>query len=311
MSNLRSALRRLKPRFATSKTTHPGDGLAEISAALKAQSELLKKQQASLASLVKIERENLRNIEATRIASTAGTLRKVQEFVRDHQYGYLETLNELKSTGKSFTRFGDGELRLMLNQDFSLRFQKNSPKLQIRLQEILANQDDRVLVGFPAIFRDAHWAGVWAELWEPVHAYLSQDTTYGNAHVSRPSAFDVYGQELVIGWRSLWENERLCVIAGEGSRFELIPELFDSAKSIDRIDSTATGAFQDLERVKDLARKSNFDVFVIALGPAGTVLAAELAAEGRRALDVGHLTASYLNVFENAPRPESIPIRKK
>ncbi|WP_413772750.1 GT-D fold domain-containing glycosyltransferase [Acinetobacter sp. ANC 4169] len=61
---------------------------------------------------------------------------------------------------------------------------------------------------------------------------------------------------------------------------------------------------------RNVLRKKNVDMFLIALGPTGTVLSARLHQYGLRGLDVGHLNNSYDTVFLNKVRPEQIDFLK-
>lgn len=99
-------------------------------------------------------------------------------------------------------------------------------------------------------------------------------------------------------------------MTGKNSRFELSPALFDSISSSVVIESTATDGFEDLPRVLAQLENVRCDMVLIALGPAGTILARKLHEIGVRALDIGHLSDSHANVFLDAVRPEAKPIEK-
>lgn len=264
----------------------------------------------ALAAILKELQTQRRTLEAMRIAATAEVVGSVQSFVHDRQLDMLETLEMLAASDKSFARFGDGEFRLLVRPDFNLRFQQNSPAMRDALGRVLSSQDESLLVGFPQLYRDAHWSGIWAELWSDLGPYLDGDQQYGNSHVTRPVAFKSLGDRGVALWRKVWDGRRVGIVTGEGSRFDLVLELFDNVASTTTFSSTATNAFEDLARVKSEVLASDVDLVLIALGPAGTVLAAELAAAGRRSLDIGHLSDSYANVFMGAPRPESKPVQR-
>ncbi|MFJ2317205.1 GT-D fold domain-containing glycosyltransferase, partial [Glutamicibacter sp. NPDC087661] len=70
-------------------------------------------------------------------------------------------------------------------------------------------------------------------------------------------------------------------------------------------------AFTDLERVVSETLEKNPDLAIISLGPAGTVLAKKLSERGIRALDIGHLSSSYLNVVQGQARPEHTPATRQ
>jgi hypothetical protein len=265
---------------------------------------------SSVDAVLKELKEQRRQLDSLRLAASAETMTEVQEFVNARQHTMLDTLRRLATSDSSLARFGDGEFRLMLRADFDLRFQRNSPELQRDLLEIFQGVDEPGLeVGFPQVFRDAHWTGVWSELWPQLRTRLPETGTYLNSHVTRPTAFSLLGDEAVTLWRQVWADKRVVLVTGAGSRFEADPALFSSAASTALVESTATHAYADLDRVVDVvAAQGAYDVALIALGPAGTVLARRLHRAGIRALDIGHLSDSYQNVFAGKARPESKPV---
>ncbi|MGQ3385014.1 GT-D fold domain-containing glycosyltransferase [Glutamicibacter sp. TV12E] len=249
-----------------------------------------------------------RELETIRLAATSEVMQDVSKFHRNQVKTLLETLELLATTDVSMSRFGDGEFRLMLLNDFNLRFQKNSSELQEDLRNVFTSNDANLAVGFPQLFRDAHWSGVYQELWPRLVQLTASDRAYACAHVTRPQAFSTLGQRAVDLWRQVWDGKKVAIVTGEGSRFELIPELFDNLASHEFIYSKPVGAYDDLDRVQALVADSDCELVLIALGPAGGILAHRLAGAGKRALDIGHLSNSYENVFKGAPRPEATAV---
>lgn len=289
-----------------------------VSTADEATSEELRKlvklttaTNARLAKMAEESKKQTRILESIRLAVSADTMAEVQEFVNSRQLTMLDTIRRLATTENSLARFGDGEFRLMLRSDFDLRFQRNSAALQKELLEVFQATDTPGLdIGFPQVFRDAHWTGVWAELWPQLRPALPATGTFVNSHVTRPLAFSLLGDEAVQLWREVWRDKRVVVITGAGSRFEADPALFSSAISLTTVESLATHAYADLDRVVDvvLSMRDEVDLALISLGPSGTVLAPRLHQAGLRALDLGHIVNSYQNIFSGAPRPESVPL---
>lgn len=250
---------------------------------------------------------NRKNQDVIRTAAATPTLNEVQAYVDERQLSFLDTISVIRDEGLSFARFGDGEMKIMLRPDYNLGFQKNSPALASALRSVYTDTSDQVLLGFPYLYRDAHWSGVWCDVWPQVKKLASLQGRVGNSHVSRPVFFQNTGEEGVEAWRSVWADKRVTVITGKGSRFENVPALFDGTKSFDYIYSTPSNAFSDLDRVKAEVASSDADVFLISLGPAGTILANDLAKADRQAIDIGHISDSYTNVFEGGAWPESKP----
>ena len=306
MSNVQR-LKKVAVRYRNRVRSGPQQTSAPVAVPAAADTAGVEK---ALKAILKELQTQRRTLETIRIAATAEVVGSVQSFVRDRQLDMLETLEMLAASDKSFARFGDGEFRLLVRPEFNLRFQENSPALRDALGQVLSSQDESLLVGFPQLYRDAHWSGIWAELWSDLQPYLAGGQQYGNSHVTRPVAFTSLGDRGVALWRQVWDGRRVGIVTGAGSRFDLVPELFDNVASTTTFYSTATNGFEDLDRVRAEVLASDVDLVLVALGPAGTVLAAQLAEAGRRSLDIGHLSDSYANIFNGAPRPESKPVQR-
>lgn len=250
-------------------------------------------------------------LTAIRTATTGRYMDEVAEVYAHQVLPFKESLELLATSNASIARFGDGEFRLMLRPEFNLGFQSNSKELQYQLREVFETQSEDLLIGFPFLFRDAHWSNVYAELWPSLKPLVNPQQKYINAHITRPRVFEVLGQEAVELWRKVWDRKDAVIITGEGSRFDLVPELFDNLKTADFIHSTPKDAFTDLERVVSETLEKNPDLAIISLGPAGTVLAKKLSERGIRALDIGHLSSSYLNVVQGHARPEHTPATRQ
>jgi|GEM_PF-1064904 len=288
-------------------------GVAAPSVDLEELVTAVRATNASVDAVLRELKDHRRLIDSVRLATSSETMTEVQEFVNARQLTMLATLRHLATTESSLARFGDGEFRLMLRGDFNLRFQRNSPELQSELLEIFQGVEEPGLeVGFPQVFRDAHWTGVWSELWPQLRTRVPERGTYLNSHVTRPTVFDLLRDDAVELWRQVWADKRVALVTGAGSRFEADPALFSSAESTTLVESRATHAYADLDRVVDVVTSGgSYDLALIALGPAGTVLARRLHRAGVRALDIGHLSDSYQNVYAGKPRPEAKPVSSK
>lgn len=251
-------------------------------------------------------------LETLRLSTTAAVLDDVQAFAARRQLSFSETMNRLTQDGVSFARFGDGEFRLMLRSEYKLRFQSNSPTLQQGLRNALeAPPSPTLLKGFPHVYRDVHWSGVWSEMWRQVSALLPEDEVFGNSHVTRPIFFELLGDAGVQMWRDVWHNSSLTVVTGRNSRFELLDTLFDNVESVQFVYSTPTQAWDDVPRLlRELESASSADLYLVSLGPAGTVLTALMAERGMRTIDIGHISDSYLSAFQGGAWPETKDITR-
>lgn len=279
-------------------------GFDRMAEALEAQNKLLAEQLEISKKLLWEASYNRRSQDVTRLAITAPVLDSVSAFAAEKQFSMLDTLAKIRDNKLSFARFGDGEFKTMLRADYKLKFQPNSADLQRALRQVF-EPSDRLLLGFPHVYRDMHWSGVWCDVWGQVRPLFEQVGSAGNSHVTRPIFFESTGQEGVKAWRSIWEGQAVTVVTGEGSRFNLIPELFDNLAAAKFCYSQPVDAFSDLDRLLVELSGDDSDIILIALGPAGTVLASELSRAGRRALDIGHISDSYEHVFTGGAWPEN------
>jgi hypothetical protein len=228
------------------------------------------------------------------------------------QMSFAQTLDAIHERRLSLARFGDGEFLLMVNPDHKLQFQRNSEGLRRELRDAM-NPDwlapGRVLVGLSPAFRgNLHWTSTWITTWPTIRTLIDPKRRYANSHVTRPVFFEKEGKAGVARWRKLWQGRPVLVVTGKGSRFDLIPELFDAAGKVDFLHAAPVHAFDDrAEILKGITERAGPDTLVLlSLGPTATVLAHMIAARGIQALDIGHLSASYNFVHANGALPEAM-----
>lgn len=241
-------------------------------------------------------------------------LDQIEDVLGSQQLSFTQTIEKIAVDQLSFARFGDGEFKSMLRPSYNLRFQPGSPELAHSLRSVFTDphEKSRCLVGFPTLYRDLHWSRVWIDIWPEVRSLIRPEQVFGNAHVSRPILFQTLGARGVELWRSVWQDRDVVLVTGKDSRMTLIPELFDNVAGLIRLDSASVDAFSDLERVLSEAdvELGKGRLFLIALGPAGTILASKLANLGEQAVDIGHISDSYETSFQGAPWPESKPVTR-
>lgn len=223
---------------------------------------------------------------------------------------YKDTLVAIAQPGISLARFGDGELK-QLFRGYNIGFQPFSTDLQNDLRKVITSPLENVLIGFPPVFRNEQWAKLWRDILPETKALFSNTKTFANTAVSRPPCFTELGPEAVALWRDVWHEKSICVVTGEGSRFDLHPELFDNAKRIDFIRTVPVDAYGDLARILGAVESGEkYDKYLISLGSAGTVLAYKLASRGLDALDIGHLSGSFSHVVLKGTYPEKMPLTR-
>lgn len=241
-----------------------------------------------------------------------GRWSEIEGFFRDRALGLHETLTRATRDRLSIARFGDGELLLALDPSSGFRFQRNSPELNRDLRALLRGDDiDGVplMVCIPGL-GSTYYQHYWAKYWPLVRPLLNPDMLYGNSSVSREPMFHGGAEAGRLAWRQVWADRDVCYVTGRGSRFDATPELFDNVASERYVYSGPRNAYSDLPRLIDEIEGSipRETLVLISLGPAATLLAAELARRGFWAIDLGHITSAYSSVVHGTRRPERVPL---
>lgn len=236
----------------------------------------------------------------------------IRQHLEQHLYARVmsidECIAEIKNKGKSVARYGDGEFRLCFGR--GIYFQKHHPLLQKRLREILLSESEKCLVGIPELKLQTtpFWKRYWYENLEDIETLLSKNYRYGHQGISREST-----AAQVMQLAEVWSNRTAVIVIGKNSRFVLDDRLFGGVRQTVFIYGPAEHAFEQydiiLASVLAEAKKYEDCIVIIALGPAATVLAYDLAERGIQALDIGHITNHYNNVTGmSSVSPEKLPV---
>lgn len=216
-----------------------------------------------------------------------------------------ETVQKLKE-GYSMSRYGDGELNMILGRNFST-FQDTDAILIQRLREILKSALQNHMVCLPDIYgtfvnrKDEYKNWFRRHLSnggrDDDYRLFEMNKVYYNAFVTRPY-IDYIDKTAATGEfeaiRSVWTDKDITIIEGSKTRFGVGNDLLDNARSCQRILCPAVNAFQKYPAILEIAENIDHNRLVlIALGQTATVLAYDLAKAGYQALDIGHLDIEY------------------
>lgn len=209
----------------------------------------------------------------------------------------------------SLSRYGDGEFEIILGHAKDI-YQGNDKNLAGRLQEILISNLDGHIVALAndygamtKMLREENRYAIRRYMTEEkrkIHyTLLDMNKQYYNAYVSRPyviypDAEKVQAKRRFDILKRIWDKQNILFIEGDKTRMGVGNDLFDNARSIERIIAPNENAFCVYEDLYQASMKFGKDkLILIALGPTATVLAYDLAKEGYWALDVGHLDLEY------------------
>lgn len=280
-----------------------------LSEVIANQAELLERAVSTLEKVTEQNEQTLLLLEQLRFNAALETQTEYFELVAANQLSYLETIKEVSSKGVGLARFGDGEILLASDPYRSISFQKGSHQLARELRDILKSNRTNLLVALPGMVYQRWWLTVISKNWPVLRSVIPPERKWGVYSVSRSSAFSAHRQETVEAWRSCWDGRDVTIVTGKNSRFDLVDPLF-SGINPRFVYGPARNAYADVDRIMDNLLAEDRDLVLLSLGPTATALAARLADHGIQAIDVGHISASYNQVFNGAPAPEKLPVNR-
>ncbi|MEG0576545.1 MAG: GT-D fold domain-containing glycosyltransferase [Bacilli bacterium] len=221
----------------------------------------------------------------------------------------FETIEYIEKFQPNVSRIGDGEMDIICNRNIG--FQKADNNLANDLEKVLLSKRKGMLICvIDAINNDVieelsyesrkFWMinlGLTFNKWRK---YLHKKTCYGNAHITRP--YIRYKNDKLVALRfekirNIWNNKRVLIVEGEGTRIGVGNDFMDNASEIHRIICPNKNAYEIKNIIKnkiiEYNQKNNYDMVLIALGPTASILAYELLENQIWSLDVGHIDLEY------------------
>lgn len=223
-----------------------------------------------------------------------------------------ETIKYIINNQCSISRFGDGEFELILEPDINLKFQNNSNKLAEKLEEVLKNNNRKLLICIPYSFNSFkgrtnysrkfwyNWGGrnnQYHRIISIIKKYKNNSYIFGDSQITRPYiaySTNKNAKQIFTHFKDIWKDKDLLIVEGEKTRLGVGNDLFDNTKSIKRILAPAVNAFESYNQIlKSICDVYNGELVLIALGPTATILASDLADNGIWAIDLGHIDIEY------------------
>lgn len=223
-------------------------------------------------------------------------------------YSIDETMDALINSNRSLCRFGDGEFACIsgnLRASFTTEFNED---LALRLTEVLACREENIMIAIADNY--GNLSSYIPQTRREIRSYmtpkvrkehvklLDDSRYYYNAYVTRPFIFLYNDMERMAryfnGLKQIWQNRNVVIVEGCNTGFGAGNDLLDGCSGIKRIIAPAQDAYEKYEEIFEAAVSQSEDsLYLIALGPAATVLAYDLAKTGRRSIDIGHLDIEY------------------
>lgn len=235
-----------------------------------------------------------------------------------------DSVEFLLNNNCSLSRYGDGELMIMLGGD--IIFQKYNPVLSNRLKEILSlGEMPGFRVGIPYALKSTvggkqYYIDFWQEnlktgrmhwlrLINIRKTYLDACFTWCLTDKENPKPMIPVFENLM----KLWENKNILIVEGINGRLGVGNGLFITAKARRRILCPSENAFdlydQILSEIKRL--RDPDEIVLISLGPTATVLAYDLYRSGVRTIDLGHINKEYKLMLDLLNKTDDVIISER
>lgn len=218
-----------------------------------------------------------------------------------------DTIDFIIKNRCNVSRFGDGEFYLASGA--SNGFQKPDKRLSKMLRDTLATSHKDLLLCVPISLTTLNGLTVHSKLFitefihnhlnDAVMPYVSLDERYGDSlftrfYMSKSIKSTHRMRAYVDKLKSIWNNQDVLLVEGEFSRNGVGNDLFDNAKSLERILCPVKDAFNKYDEILSSIRLHGKGKLVLmALGMTATVLAKDLLVDGIWAIDLGHIDTEY------------------
>lgn len=231
----------------------------------------------------------------------------------------VETLQILIDSGKSLSRFGDGEFNLIGGTEIG--FQQKDIKLSRNLRRVIESKPENCFIGIPNIFQGlsrfnieakCFWLYSIVSKWNQWKKFIKNvdylDTQCSRFYIDLKDKSESI--EIVKLWKRLWNNRDVVIIEGEHTKMGIGNDLFDNCSSVRRIICPCKNAYsryaEILQRSSELPQDT---LILVALGPTASILSYDLAQLGYQAIDTGHLDLEYNWMKKQSRHKEAVPGR--
>lgn len=213
-----------------------------------------------------------------------------------------ESIDLITTSGKSFVRFGDGEINLILGNDHS--FQKYDKQLASDLLDMLKSKNDNIHVGInKGYYKPCFRAGDYEymrrygfDFRRFFDSYCDESNIYFDSSSTLCGFEKNYCNDMLWEkWVESFSNKEIVIICGNHILDKLSFDVFQKAKSKEFIYGPKINAWDKhkeiISRISKEVSKDKLLVFI--LGMAGKAMIPEVTQMGYVAWDVGHLAKGY------------------
>ena len=224
---------------------------------------------------------------------------------------YLETVDYIIDNKVCVTRFGDGEMKLMLETGY-VGFQSLNKNLSNDLLESFKTKNSNLLVcfhdiplNFPKKSREYKFYKHYLfNTYRLALKLIDKNYIYGNTDFTRfyhPSLYEsadfIFLENYCKSLKKIWHLRKILIVEGTETKLGVGNDLFDNCVSVRRIICPKINAYDRLEDIYNsvITNVYNDELVLVALGPTASVLCAKLSMnEQNQVIDIGHIDIVYL-----------------
>lgn len=225
------------------------------------------------------------------------------------------TMKQLIDQRKSYLRFTETELNMLLHSDVEEddpNVEENSllTGLRERLNHILRSENENYLIALPDIFGALDFYKIncrmkfrdflTEERRQKLMELLPQHKNYHDANMMHPDEYDELKSmtALIDRYRMLtplWNGKKIVAITAAKTGLTTDNPYFASASSMMVIEVPQIDALSHYNEILDkcMAEQNYQTIYLIAAGPMGVVLGADICKAGSQAIDIGTLGRRY------------------
>lgn len=209
-----------------------------------------------------------------------------------HQYPKVvdeNTTLDLVLTGKSLTRYGDGEFRLAMGGAKNIS-QVNHPKLREELAGILVAKQKHCLVAIPVMDPASPKWWFWQKYQNKYPHMLRDGATYYSQFITRPdSAPQIDVPEFYDRMETLWRDREVVLVRGSDRSLVEGQTPMRLAAKTHTVMCARRDAYAEIDRVESDVLALGVNRVLLCAGAMATVLTYRLSQKGLHAVDLGHI----------------------
>lgn len=217
----------------------------------------------------------------------------------------MDSIQYILDNHCSVSRYGDGEFSVIWGGGNGFQ-QPNQRLAQLLKKVIEADDAPNHMIGIPVYIRDfsslrnpyAFWPVYVTRNYYRLKTLISPQNKYLNTQMTRfyyEMQDRSHSAEQLSLLKKIWDNRDIVIVEGIQTRSGIGNDLYDNAKSVQRILGPATNAIDMYDEMLEAITKnvSKDKLVLLSYGMVATVLAYDLAKLGYWAVDIGHLDLEY------------------